>query len=415
MATITSLSARDIIDSRGNPTIEVSCTLSSGVSAAASVPSGASTGIHEAYELRDEDPARFGGKGVQKAIAFVSGEIYSRLSGVEHSQESLDKALCDLDGTGNKSRLGANAILGVSLAFARASAMEQGVPLFRYIASLGESGALQIPTPAFNIINGGKHADSGLDIQEFMLVPVGIQGIGEQVRAGAEVIASLRTLLHKDGYSIGVGDEGGFAPALPSNESAIEYIVKAITTAGYTTEQCKIALDVAASSFYTDRMYHLTKEGKKQEHTSAELLSWYKELVAKYPIISIEDGYAEEDWEGFANMNTELGGSISIVGDDLLTTNISRIALAHEHNAVNTVLIKPNQIGTLSETIQAVKQAHVYGWATFASHRSGETTDTAIADIAVGLGCRFIKAGSLTRGERVCKYNRLLEIVSELH
>lgn len=410
MAIITSLSAREIIDSRGNPTIEVSCILSDGSTGSVSIPSGASTGIHEAHELRDEDPKRFNGKGVLKAVAFVEGEIARTVIGHEYTQEMLDRVLCTLDGSEDKSRLGANAILGVSLSFAKACAYSLGKELYEYIGLLSGVKEFRIPTPSFNIINGGKHADSGLDIQEFMMIPVGISGIDAQIRAASEIINSLRTLLHRDGYSVGVGDEGGFAPTLASNELAIEYIIKAILDAGYTTNQCKIALDVAASSFYKNGVYTLSKKEIVQHITSTELLNWYAMLIEKYPIISIEDGFAEEDWEGFTKMKKLFGEKIHIVGDDLLTTNIVRINLAHEHDAVNTVLIKPNQIGTLSETIEAIKLANLYGWETFASHRSGETTDTFIADLSVGLSCRFLKAGSLTRGERVCKYDRLLEI-----
>lgn len=410
MAIITSLSAREIIDSRGNPTIEVSCVLSDGSTASVSIPSGASTGIHEAHELRDEDPKRFNGKGVLKAVAFVEGEIARTVIGHEYTQEMLDRVLCTLDGSEDKSRLGANAILGVSLSFAKACACSLGKELYEYIGLLSGVKEFHIPTPSFNIINGGKHADSGLDIQEFMMIPVGISGIDAQIRAASEIINSLRILLHHDGYSVGVGDEGGFAPTLASNELAIEYIIKAILDAGYTTNQCKIALDVAASSFYKNGVYNLSKKEAIKDVTSDVLLDWYVQLIEKYPIISIEDGFAEEDWEGFTKMKKLFGEKIHVVGDDLLTTNIVRINLAHEHDAVNTVLIKPNQIGTLSETIKAVKLANLYGWETFASHRSGETTDTFIADLSVGLSCRFLKAGSLTRGERVCKYDRLLEI-----
>lgn len=410
MAKITSLTAREIIDSRGNPTIEVSCLLSDGSMGTVSIPSGASTGIHEAHELRDKDPKRFNGKGVLTAVASVEEEIAKNFIGHDYTQESLDKALCDLDGTENKSRLGANAILGVSLAFAKACALSLGKELYEYVGLLSGEKEFHIPIPSFNIINGGKHADSGLDIQEFMMIPIGIIGIDAQIRAASEIINSLRIILHRDGYSVGVGDEGGFAPAFSSNELAIEYIIKAILDAGYTTSQCKIALDVAASSFYKDGVYNLSKKENSQQFTQNELLGWYSELIEKYPIISIEDGFAEEDWEGFAKMKQLFGEKIHIVGDDLLTTNIVRIKLAHEYDAVNTVLIKPNQIGTLSETIEAIKLTRFYRWETFASHRSGETTDTFIADLAVGLSCRFLKAGSLTRGERVCKYDRLLEI-----
>lgn len=414
MPTITKLSAREIIDSRGTPTVEVECTLSSGSCGTASVPSGASTGAHEACELRDGDKERFGGKGVLKAVAHVEGEIAQTLLQKEWSQRSLDEALIALDGTSNKSRLGANALLGVSFAFARACAEEEGLPLYRHLANLGGVGAVSLPEPAFNIINGGKHADSGLDIQEFMIVPTGIAGMPKKIQAASEIIGTLRALLHDAGLSTGVGDEGGFAPALSSNEEALDYLVRAITQAGYTTDECKIALDIAATSFYHDGTYKVRIFGEAKEGSADDLIEWYKALVSKYPIISIEDGLFEEDWEGFARLKKALGESVHIVGDDLLTTNIERMKLAHDYGSVTTALIKPNQIGTLSETIDAVLLARSYGWTTFASHRSGETTDTFIADFAVGLSCDFLKAGSLTRGERVCKYDRLLEIAEHL-
>lgn len=420
MPTITSLKAREIIDSRGNPTLEVECGLASGATARAAVPSGASTGVHEAHELRDGDKKRYNGLGVLTAVNNVQTEIAAHCAGRSVDQRSLDHALIELDGTPNKSRLGANAILGVSLAFARATAAEQGVELYTHLANSAPAAApapraMRLPQPMFNIINGGKHADSGLDIQEFMIGPVGPATMREKIRAASEIISALRALLKKSGYSIGVGDEGGFAPKLSSNEEALDLIVQAITAAGYTTDSVKIGIDAAASSFYTNGTYTLTAGSASRELSSADMIAWYTKLVAKYPIISIEDGLAEDDWDGFAALAAELGGTASasavyIVGDDLTVTNVARIATAAEKKAITSVLIKPNQIGTLSETLDAIAATRAHGWAPFMSHRSGETTDTCIADLAVATGCDFIKSGSLARGERVCKYNRLLEI-----
>ncbi len=413
MSTITFVTAREITDSRGNPTVETTIGLASGSVASASVPSGASTGIHEALELRDGGP-RFNGQGVLQAVSHITTEINNHLKGNDYDQRSLDNALIELDHTENKSRLGANAILGVSLAFARAVAQEQHVELHQYLAVLGGITVETLPQPMFNIINGGKHADSGLDIQEFMIGPIGFSSFHEKVRAAAEVIVALKKILHDKGYSVGVGDEGGFAPKLGSNEEAFDLIVLAITTAGYSTEQIKIAIDAAASSFYTDGAYVLKIDGQSKRLTSEELIDWYQSLVARYPVMSIEDGLDEEDWQGFATMTERLGKEITIVGDDLLVTNVARIQQAIDTQAVNAVLIKPNQIGTLSETIDAILLAKKQGWAPFVSHRSGETTDTFIADLSVGLACPFIKSGSLVRGERVCKYNRLMEIETSL-
>jgi enolase len=449
MSKIKSIKAREIIDSRGNPTVEVTCeldapTLASEASVAkASVPSGASTGIHEALELRDHDEKRFNGLGVLKAVENVNNEIAKRVVGQRFDQKTLDQALIELDGTPNKSRLGANAILGVSLSFARAKAVEQDIRLYKYIGDLvGQNSSrapsrapsaetFKLPQPMFNIINGGKHADSGLDIQEFMVGPVGFDTFARKVQAASEIISALRKILMGKGYAVSVGDEGGFAPKLSSNEEALDLLVQAIKAAGYSTDQVKIGLDAAASSFYRSDLsekggssltadktgtgsYHLKIAGKEKSLTSAEMIAWYEKLVGSYPIILIEDGLAEDDWSGFSAMTKGLGDKIRIVGDDLTVTNVKRIQTAIEKKAINSVLIKLNQIGTLTETIEAVQLTKKQGWAPFVSHRSGETTDTFIADLAVGLSCDFIKSGALVRGERVCKYNKLMEIEAGL-
>lgn len=414
MHTITQLTAREILDSRGTPTIEVRCVLERGEAAVASVPSGASTGIHEALERRDGDESRYGGRGVLRAVDAVNGEIARHVCGIAHEQRSLDNALVGLDATANKSRLGANAILGVSLAFARACALAEGRELYEHIAALAET-APAMPQPFFNIINGGKHADSGLDIQEFMIAPRAFGTVAEKIRAASEITAALRKKLAGKGYGVGVGDEGGFAPKLPSNEEALELIVEAIADAKYDTGAVALGMDVAASSFYANGKYALRIDGGARSLTSGELIAWYQKLSETVPVISIEDGLAEDDFEGFKALNELLGKKAMIVGDDLTVTNIARIELAAQHSAINCVLIKPNQIGTLSETIDAVLLAKRYGWKTFASHRSGETTDAFIADLAVGLACECIKSGAPVRGERVCKYNRLMEIEERIH
>jgi len=414
MSKIKSLKAREIIDSRGNPTVEVSCTLESGKTAVAAVPSGASTGIHEALELRDADLKRYNGLGVEKAVANVNEEILAFVKGKELDQKSLDALMIAKDGTPNKARLGANAILGVSLAFAKAVADEKGIELYEHLAFLAGIKKFSLPHPAFNIVNGGKHADSGLDVQEFMLIPQKFGSFAEKVRVGAEVITSLRKILKKKGDVISVGDEGGFAPKLGSNEEALDLIVAAIKDAGYTTEKVKIGLDAAASSFYENGVYNLRIAGKETKASSDDMIAWYEKLVKKYPLISIEDGLAEDDFAGFAKMTKKLGGKITIVGDDLTVTNVKRIRESIEKKAINSVLIKVNQIGSLSETIESILLTKKEGWIPFVSHRSGETTDTFIADLAVGLACDYIKSGSLVRGERVCKYNRLMEIENHL-
>jgi enolase len=404
------LFAREILDSRGNPTLEVSCTLEGDYIGLASVPSGASTGVHEAVELRDGDTSRYNGLGVLRAIRHVNEDILELVKDSEYTQSSLDQAMIELDGTDNKSRLGANAILGVSMAFARAAASAQNLQLFEYLAQISGNENYALPTPFFNIINGGKHADSGLDVQEFMIAPVGIVGIDKQIQAASEVTQALKKILHRKGYTVGVGDEGGFAPHLKSNEEALDLIQDAIQNAGYTTEQIKIAMDVAASSLYKNKMCTLKIDGTEQCINSDDLIKWYEELVDRYPIISIEDGLSEDDWEGFQKLNKTLGQNITTVGDDLTVTNIERIRKAKTENAINSVLIKLNQIGTVSETIEAIKLTQEYGWKPFISHRSGETADTFIADLAVALACSYIKSGAPVRGERVAKYNRLLEI-----
>jgi len=409
MQKITSVSASEILDSRGNPTLEVNIELDNS-KASAMVPSGASTGIHEALELRDGDKNRYKGLGVLRAVQNVNEEIAKEIVGKEFDQRHLDDFLIELDGTENKSRLGANAILGVSMAFARADALKNGLELYIYLGQLAGNNDFQLPQPMFNIVNGGKHADSGLDIQEFMLAPIGFDSFTRKVQAGSEIIHTLKDILKKKGYTVSVGDEGGFAPKLNSNEEVLDLMVEAIQEAGYDTERVKIGMDAAASSFYENGSYVLKIDGQKQTINSAQLVDWYEKLVAKYPIMLIEDGLAEDDWQGFSLMTEKLGEKIKVVGDDLLVTNIKRIEEATKINAVNSVLIKLNQIGTVSETIDAINLTKQQGWVPFVSHRSGETTDTFIADLAVGLNCPLIKTGSLVRGERVCKYNRLMTI-----
>ena len=409
MTKITRVVAREILDSRGNPTVEVELSLGS-TTAVADVPSGASTGVHEALELRDGDRARYSGQGVLKVVGNVNGEIQAALVGKEFSQSDLDATLIALDGTENKSRLGANAILGVSMAFARACALEEGVELYEYLGSLVGNGNFKLPQPMLNVINGGKHADSGLDVQEFMLAPVGFDSFHRKIQAGSEVIHALREILKKKGYAVSVGDEGGFAPKLGSNEEALDVMVEAIAAAGYDTDKIKIGMDCAASSFYSDGMYRLRIAGKDEVYTSDQMIAWFGQLIEKYPIMLIEDGLSEDDWAGFQKLESALGGKVKIVGDDLLVTNTKRIQKAIDEKAVNSVLIKLNQIGTVTETIQAVQMTQKAGWAPFVSHRSGETADTFIADMAVGLGCPLIKSGALVRGERVVKYNRLMKI-----
>ncbi len=412
MPKIISIRAREILDSRGNPTVEVELKVLGGVGVA-SVPSGASTGIHEALELRDCDKKRYAGKGVLKAVRNVNETISSAIVGKNLNQRQLDEFLIGLDGTKNKTRLGANAILGVSLAFARAAASADGIELYEYLGKVTGNKKFTLPVPMMNIINGGKHADSGLDPQEYMIMPVKFSNFHERLRAGAEIFHTLKSLLKNKGYETGVGDEGGFAPRLGANEKALDLIVEAIKKAGHTGK-VKIGMDVAASSFYEKGIYKLKISGREKKIKSAELLAWYKKLLAKYPIILVEDPFAEDDWGGFVEMTKLFSKKIKIVGDDLLVTNIERIKMAVDKKAVNSVLIKLNQIGSLSETIAAIQMTQKQGWAPIVSHRSGETEDSFIADLVVGLGCPYIKTGSLSRSERICKYNRLMWIEDRL-
>ena len=409
---IQSVKAMEILDSRGQPTLRVHVVLDNGVRAAASVPSGASTGVHEAVELRDHNPKRHGGKGVLKACANVNDILAPALIGSDvHEQARIDRLMIELDGTPNKSRLGANAILGVSQAVARAAAQASGLPLY---ASLGGANAKRLPMPMLNVLNGGKHADSSLDFQEFMIVPVGAPSFSEALRYAAETFHALQGILKQRGHSTAVGDEGGFAPQLKSNDEACDLIVEAIGKAGYRPgKDIAIALDPAASSFYENGKYRLTRSGQGDK-TSSEMTALYKEWIGKYPIVSIEDGLAEDDWEGFRAQTAALGDKVQIVGDDILVTNTRFIARAIEEQTCNAALIKLNQIGTVTETIEAIELCRKAGWGYVVSHRSGETEDAFIADFAVAMGGGQIKTGSVCRGERVAKYNRLLEIEQEL-
>lgn len=412
MATIQSLIAREILDSRGAPSIEVEIVTENG-RGIASVPSGASVGAHEALELRDGDPSAHDGKGITKAIAHVGETIAPEVVGKTFDQQTLDTLLCDLDGTPNKSRLGANAILAVSIAFARAAAEEQRLPLYAYIGSLDARSSFVLPQPLFNILNGGKHAAQGIDIQESMLAVLGFAHMHEKVAVVMNCMSALRTLLEEKGYGTMLGDEGGFAPALGSNEEALDLLVAAITRAGYTTDQINIALDVAASSFFIDGAYRLISGGERVM-TEAEMLAWYTKMTDTYPLISIEDGFAEDDWGGFTALTHALGSRVAIVGDDLTVTNVARIWTAIEKRAATACIIKPNQIGTITEAVAAVRTARAAGWKIFASHRSGETMDTFIADFAVGVSADYLKAGAPTKKERMVKYTRLMEIEQEL-
>lgn len=399
---------REILDSRGNPTIEAEVTLECGAFGRAAVPSGASTGVHEATELRDGDMGRYGGKGVQKAVGHINNEIAATLAGMDAlDQGAVDSAMLEMDGTPNKEKLGANAILGVSLAVARAAAESCDLPLFRY---LGGSAACRMPVPMFNILNGGVHANwQGTDLQEFMIAPVGASNFSEALRWGSEVYHTLKKVLTDGGYSTGVGDEGGFAPALKRNVEAIELILKAIENAGYRPgEDVVIAIDPASSGFYENGLYHLRTEGRKVD--AGEMVVMYSDWVTKYPIAVLEDGLAEDDWEGWKLLNRELGGRIELVGDDIFVTNVERIQRGIEEDIANAVLIKLNQIGSLSETIAAVQLAYGANWGAMVSHRSGETTDSFIADLTVALGTGHLKTGAPCRGERVEKYNQLMRI-----
>jgi enolase len=410
--TIQALYALEILDSRGLPTVQVTVELSNGLCASAAVPSGASTGENEAVELRDGDPKRYGGKGVRKALANVTGPIAAAVSGMSPTaQADVDRVMIDLDGTPNKARLGANAILGVSQAVARAAALVVGAPLYRY---LGGQQAVRLPVPMMNVLNGGKHADSSLDFQEFMIMPGGAPTFSEALRFGAETFQALKSILHSRGLSTSVGDEGGFAPQLRSNDEACELIVEAIERAGYRPgRDISIALDTAASSFYKHGKYALERSGGG-ELSSAELTSLYASWLDRFPIVSLEDGLDENDWEGFRAQTAALGQRIQIVGDDLLVTNPKFIARAIAERACNAALIKLNQIGTVTETIEAIELCRKAGWGYVVSHRSGETEDPFIADFAVAMGGGQIKTGSLCRSERLAKYNRLLVIEREL-
>ncbi|RAV33257.1 phosphopyruvate hydratase [Corynebacterium heidelbergense] len=404
MAEILHIGAREIMDSRGNPTVEVEVLLSDDSTGRAAVPSGASTGVHEAHELRDGGD-RYQGKGVLKAVEHVEDEIADELIGMDaDDQRAIDQAMIALDGTPNKARLGANAILGVSMAVAKAAAESAELELFRYV---GGPNAHVLPVPMMNILNGGAHADSGVDVQEFMIAPIGAESFAEALRTGAEVYHSLKSVIKKRGLSTGLGDEGGFAPSVGSTKEALDLIVEAIKAAGYTPgEDIALALDVASSEFFKDGKYHF--EGG--EHTAEEMAKVYEDLIATYPIVSIEDPLQEDDWEGYTTLTAAIGDKVQIVGDDFFVTNPARLEEGIEKKAANALLVKVNQIGTLTETLDAVDLAHRNGYRTMMSHRSGETEDTTIADLAVGLNCGQIKTGAPARSERVAKYNQLLRI-----
>jgi len=408
---IKNISAREILDSRGNPTVEVDVFLENGISGRAAVPSGASTGKFEAVELRDGDKSRYNGKGVLKAVHNVNDKINRVLKGQDiNDQSKIDKVMIELDGTDNKSVLGANAILGVSLASVRAASNDKNIPLYKY---LGVSDNFKMPVPMMNILNGGSHANNTVDIQEFMIFPFGASSFSHALRIGTEIFHSLKSELHKKGLNTAVGDEGGFAPNLKSNEEAIDIILNSIEKAGYKPgEEVFIALDVAASELFDDGKYNLDSENKA--FSSDEMVEYLASLVKKYPIVSIEDGLDENDWEGWTKLNKKLGKNIQIVGDDLTVTNITRLQKAIDQKSMNSILIKLNQIGTVSETIQAVKLAKKVGYGAVISHRSGETEDTFIADFSVAMGMGQIKTGSISRSDRVAKYNQLLRIEEEL-
>ena len=409
MGEIIDIIAREVLDSRGNPTVEVEVILDSGLAGSAIVPSGASTGKREALELRDGDKKKFHGKGVQKAVGNIVGEIASRLRGMDSFDQALvDKTMIDLDGTENKSKLGANAILGVSMAVCHASANELNVPLYRYI---GGCNAKELPVPMMNIMNGGAHADNNLDIQEFMIMPAGVNSFASALRAGAEIFQTLKTILKKQGLNTAVGDEGGFAPNLGSNEEALTIIMQAITESGYKPgKDVLLALDVASSEFLDKGKYQF--EGRKL--SAAEMVDYYEALVGKYPILSIEDGLAENDWNGWKLLTERLGNKVQLVGDDLFVTNTKILSEGIRKNIANSILIKLNQIGTVTETLDAIEMAKKARYTAVISHRSGETEDTTIADLAVACNTGFIKTGSLSRSERIAKYNRLLRIEEEL-
>ena len=411
MSVIIDVVGREILDSRGNPTVEVDVLLEDGAMGRAAVPSGASTGAHEAVELRDGDDGRYGGKGVRRAVEAVNGPVCDALTGLRATdQTGIDRTLIDLDGTANKGRLGANAILGASLATAKAAAQSLGTPLYRYV---GGVSARTLPVPMMNIINGGAHADNPIDIQEFMIVPVGASSIAEAVRTGSEVFQALKKALSKAGHNTNVGDEGGFAPGLSSTTEALDFIVRSIETAGYRPgTDVYLALDCASTEYFKDGVYDLAGEGRKL--SAAENVDYLTALVDAYPIISIEDGMAEDDWEGWKLLTEALGGRVQLVGDDLFVTNTERLARGIEEGIANSILVKVNQIGSLSETLAAVEMAHRAGMTAVMSHRSGETEDATIADLAVATNCGQIKTGSLSRSDRLAKYNQLIRIEEDL-
>ena len=411
MSSIEDIQAREILDSRGNPTVEVDVILEDGGFGRAAVPSGASTGAFEAVELRDGEKERYGGKGVMKAVDAVNFEIFDALAGADAmDQAGLDQAMIELDGTENKARLGANAILGVSMAAARAAADSAGMPLWRY---LGGVHAHLLPTPMMNIMNGGAHANNALDVQEFMVMPVGAPDFREALRMGAEIFHALKSLLAEAGYSTAVGDEGGFAPAINSSDEALDYISRSVETAGYNLgEDAVIALDAAATELYCDGKYHLA--GEDRSLTSAEMVDMWAGLVGNYPIVSLEDPMDEEDWDGFAALTARIGDKVQVVGDDLFVTNPARLSRGIADGSANAILVKVNQIGTLSETLQAVEMAQKAGFGVVISHRSGETEDSFIADLSVATNAGQIKTGSLSRSDRLAKYNQLLRIDEEL-
>ena len=411
MTAIVDVHAREILDSRGNPTLEVDVTLEDGSMGRAAVPSGASTGAHEAVEARDGDPARYGGKGVTRAVESVNTDIDEALCGYDaEDQAHIDQRMIDLDGTANKSRLGANAILGVSLALAKAAAEASGLPLYRYV---GGAGARTLPTPMMNILNGGVHADNPIDFQEFMIIPLGAPSFREAVRWGAEVFHGLKAALKRAGHNTNVGDEGGFAPNLPSAEAALDFCMKAIAEAGFKPgEEIALGLDCAATEFFRDGRY--VYGGGQTRRSGQEQAAYLGQLVAAYPIVSIEDGMAEDDWDGWAALTRALGATVQLVGDDLFVTNVTRLARGIEQGIANSILVKVNQIGTLTETLAAVDMAQRAGYTAVMSHRSGETEDSTIADLAVATQCGQIKTGSLARSDRLAKYNQLLRIEEEL-
>ena len=411
MSAIVDITAREILDSRGNPTVEVEVELSSGARGRAAVPSGASTGAHEAVELRDGDKSRYNGKGVLKACGFVEDEILEVLQGAEsEDQIAIDNAMIELDGTPNKSRIGANAILGVSLAVAKATAEELELPLYRYV---GGVFAHTLPVPMMNIVNGGEHADNPIDIQEFMIQPVGAPTLADAVRMGSEIFAALKKGLSAAGHNTNVGDEGGFAPGLKSADEALSFITKSVEAAGYRPgDDVTFALDCAATEFYSNGRYNLKGEGK--EFDSSGMISYLEDLAKKYPIVSIEDGLAEDDWEGWAELTSRLGDRLQLVGDDLFVTNPERLRRGIKAKTANSLLVKVNQIGTLTETLEAVETAHKAGYTCVMSHRSGETEDAVIADLAVATNCAQIKTGSLSRSDRTAKYNQLIRIEQQL-